>query len=831
MYDEKWREAELIAKVKKDFFNNDEFDTTEYIGNIDFCVVQKPNLFISKKQALFWAEAKRGETDNIKSIIQLILTIGKEKTHEKHLPPEFIGAFNVKQIVFVPFNEIASVFNQNDFNFNVPPSNHESKEFKQLHIMLKKALEKQSLVFDFFDENDEFNILLQRFIKKLRVRHGNAVKIGITHNNFFKEPYHEWLKFVKPTINANFEKPLEKNVFTPNHNEFYLADLFADENSNKTLENANLRLNLQNNHYILRLDELGKENATFYFTDEAKAHKLFWQDYQRPPKEQYWKNILKRRDLLAPKDKREYQGAFFTPRIWTLKAKEYLESVLGKGFEKEYIIWDCAAGTGNLLEFFDENAKANIYASTLDEADVKIMRQRVQNERRFPIFERHIFQFDFLNDDFSKLPQALQEIINDENKRQRLIIFINPPYGEVGNPKSAKGKGKNKDKIAKETKIYKNYSPIISTACSELFAQFFIRIYKEIPNCILASFSTPKYISYQNFIKFRENFKAKFLKGFVCPSNTFDNNSKLGFPIGFFIWDLSKHDKIKKVSLEICDTKFNGIKNYFAFDSKDDYITSWLQKFYDKDGIELGILMADAPDFQNNNHTAFLSKLGKAHLIYKSITSANLIPFCIYFATRQAIAMNWLNNKDNFLSPNNKWEKDKEFQSDCLAFALFHGQNKISSIDRERHKFSKNHFIPFTENEVNAKEAFKSDFMVKFINGEIKTNKLDFNSHFIPTQPLKFSNEAKVVFDAGREIWRYYHTNAIDKNYNANVSLYDIKEYFQGREIKANGEFGDLNKTSEDEFYNDLIVNLREALKNLAEKITPKIYEYGFLRE
>ena len=76
-------------------------------------------------------------------------------------------------------------FNQNDFNFNVPPSDHESKEFKQLHKMLKKALEKQSLIFDFFDENNEFNTLLQRFIKKLRVRHGNALKIGITTNNFF----------------------------------------------------------------------------------------------------------------------------------------------------------------------------------------------------------------------------------------------------------------------------------------------------------------------------------------------------------------------------------------------------------------------------------------------------------------------------------------------------------------------------------------------------------------------------------------------------------------------------------------------------------------------
>lgn len=401
----------------------------------------------------------------------------------------------------MPFSEIASVFNQNDFNFNVPPSDHESKDFKQLHKMLKKALEKQSLIFDFFDEKDKFNTLLQRFIKKLRVRHGNALKIGITTNNFFKEPYFEWIKFVKPTINADFEKPLEKDIFAPSHNEFYLADLFADENSNETLEKAGLRLILQKNHYILKADESGKRNVTFYFNDNGKAHKLFWDDYQRPPLKQYQQNILKQRHLLAPKDKREYQGAFFTPKIWTLKAKEYLEKALGKGFEKRYIIWDCAAGTGNLLEFFDESAKANIYASTLDEADVKIMLQRVKNEKHFPLFERHIFQFDFLNDDFSKCPPNLQAILKDEKKREKLIIFINSPYTEVSS-KDVQGK-----KSVNITSIHAKYKDILQTAGRELFAQFFMRIYKEIPNCILASFSKLKYINGSAFANFRKEFK------------------------------------------------------------------------------------------------------------------------------------------------------------------------------------------------------------------------------------------------------------------------------------------------------------------------------------
>lgn len=75
--------------------------------------------------------------------------------------------------------------------------------------------------------------------------------------------------------------------------------------------------------------------------------------------------------------------------------------------------------------------------------------------------------------------------------------------------------------------------------------------------------------------------------------------------------------------------------------------------------------MADAPDFQNNNHTAFLSKIGKAHLIYKTITLKKFNSILYLFFIRQIISINWLNNKDNFLFPNDKWEQDFEFQSDC----------------------------------------------------------------------------------------------------------------------------------------------------------------------
>ena len=40
-----------------------------------------------------------------------------------------------------------------------------------------------------------------------------------------------------------------------------------------------------------------------------------------------------------------------------------------------------------------------------------------------------------------------------------------------------------------------------------------------------------------------------------------------------------------------------------------------------------------------------------------------------------------------------------------------------------------------------------------------------------------------------------------------------------------------MNSKSQDEKYTELIGNLREQLNVLAEKIQPKVYEYGFLLE
>ncbi len=92
-----------------------DFDCKKIIGNIDFCVSVRNEALI-ETQALLWAEAKRGNADIFTSLVQLILTIGKARTFDLHLPPAFLGAFDTEKIAFIPYKDIHEVFYQNDFN-------------------------------------------------------------------------------------------------------------------------------------------------------------------------------------------------------------------------------------------------------------------------------------------------------------------------------------------------------------------------------------------------------------------------------------------------------------------------------------------------------------------------------------------------------------------------------------------------------------------------------------------------------------------------------------------------------------------------------------------
>lgn len=608
------QEAELKNKVAADWFAT--YDSTPVIGNIDFAVAvptHGPQLF--ETEYLLWAEAKKGTSyDIMESFIQLILTIGKARTYEDKLPPAFLGAFDAEKIAFVPYHEVMDVFTQNDFNWNVTPSDHQSKEFQQL-LGLLSGLKKQLVLFRYATDEKE----LRQFIKRnFRMGQDGVKQIQVTINNF-THIYRKWCAEVKPTINGDWDKLKEAGIIDA---DFYLADLLS---ANNTTLKEKLFVLLKSDHYVLdrRVNDTGLENYTqAVFLDNQNAHTQFWNRYKRPPRRKYWDKMVERRDLLVPQDVRERKGSFFTPPQWVELSQEYLARELGENWQEEYYIWDCCAGTGNLLAGLTN--KYNIYASTLDKADVEVMHTRIATMNKAlrgehggsNLLDSHVFQFDFLNDPFnldkpeeSKLPESLIEILKDEEKRKKLVIYINPPYAEAGNRKViAAGGGMQKTNVAVKHLTYKKYLDKIGIAGRELFAQFIIRIYDEIPTAVLAQFSKLKIAQAPNFRDFRKTFRAKLGRNFIVPADTFDN-VKGKFPIGFFIWHLDDYDVFTETITDVYNRKgeFIGKKTLAPFDGMPS-INDWIIETRNKPNeMKIGFMSCRSHDFSNVNYNFIMN--------------------------------------------------------------------------------------------------------------------------------------------------------------------------------------------------------------------------------
>jgi hypothetical protein len=700
--------------------------------------------------------------------------------------------FDKEKMVFLEYHHVLGLFNENDFNWTEKPSSPTDKAQKSVAKYLTNVIR-----FDFQSHGDE----LKKFIKEnFFIGKTCTAKAQINKNNFVSV-FYKWMSEVRPTIVINPDDQKKNDLLD---GDFYLADLLSRDNISLYNE---LQILLQESYYKVNLDKPSFLFREVHFRDGGNAHKLFWQKYERPPKDVFHPYMKQRRELLVLPKIRERKGSFFTPQIWVEKSQEYLAREFGENWQEEYYVWDCCCGTGNLLVGLSN--PEHIWASTLDTPDISVIQDAVKNGES-NLLRQNVFQFDFLNDDLlpqsqgGKLPNGLFKIISDPEKQKKLIIYINPPYGECGR---SKGKGqKNKNGIANTNKTYKYFEETLGKALRDMATLFMARVYRDCSSGNLAVFSKLKYISAPNFRRFRQWFKAVNKSGFIIPANTFDNVNG-HFPIGFLIWRFQQQKKISSIKYDAFDKKGIFIKKCqtFAHDNRK-LINSWIETFR-CDGELIGSLSCKLNDFQNNKMVYIATNPSGLPVGCKvlNISKENLTAASIYLTVRQLFEHTWLNDRDQFLEPNDGWQKDKKFQNACLIYTLFHPQNRIKSAD------GVNHWIPFRPQDVEASKPFASTFMADFISER--------------GLPRTLSKEAKAVFEAGKVLWTYYHETIKETGFWLNdASLYEIREYFKER-----NENGRLNTKSADEKFNKLDKALREAVKQLAGKIQSKVYEYGFL--
>jgi hypothetical protein len=167
-----------------------------------------------------------------------------------------------------------------------------------------------------------------------------------------------------------------------------------------------------------------------------------------------------------------------------------------------------------------------------------------------------------------------------------------------------------------------------------------------------------------------------------------------------------------------------------------------------------------------------------------------------------------LNDRDQFLIPTEPLTD--VFKTDCLIWMLFNGSNLTASADNLEWNNQTwsivNHFIPYTEAEVNSPERFESDFMVRYLSDK----------------PI--SNEAQDVLEAGRSLWQAYfqYTDVATVRDELKLNRADVGWYQIRKALQARNQSGDYPPVNFKPF--------EQAYSILTEKIQPLVYELGFLK-
>ena len=761
-----------------------------------------------------WFEAKEAPTPPTVMFAQLLCYVRDARKKGEAIPP-FLAVIDREKAALMETAKALPILA--DKSIAWPKSGSKVKERdrvtqqKSFAAQVAPYVETHFVVYKVDSHEKEFIAAVKHAITA-----GKFVRTPITPDNL-RQVFDRWVAMIGREL---------EGVDESDYALLFFADIMHD-GSKAAMANLPARLLHEDGKPVFLLG--GK---TFELGSD-KGYRNFWAIYHRPPEEEHRAYLLERRDSLLPLDERSFKGAFYTPLHIVDKAYDLLAQTLGKGWQKNYIVWDMCCGVGNLEVKHSDHR--NVFMSTLDQADIDVMRA----SRTCVAATK--FQYDYLNDDVdafgnidysltNKVPQALRQAIADAKAKKKgakkILVLMNPPYGEAANSQGNAGKTAIAKSAIGATMDDLGY------AARELFVQFLTRIQRELPGAAVAMFSTLKYVNAPNFEQFRDKWKAKYLGGFVVHSKAFDG-LKGDFPIGFLAWDTSVNEPLVSIETTALDKDGNGVgdKSFYNLPN-DGFLSNWMARLKKNDAEAVPLINAitattktehvrntkwsdgaighffcNGNDLQNaGTMTAIFSSVHSiGHAGGYFITEENLWQAAIVFSVRRLIKPTWLNDRDQFLQPSK--ELSAEFQSDCLVWMLFNGSNLSAGADglewNGRQWSLVNHFIPFTETEVGASDRFASDFMSQYLTS------------------LKLSAEAKAVLDEGRSLWRRFHATRFEKKIRDEFKLNrpDAGWYQIRRALEANSgnEAVDFDP-------------FKAAYDELTRKLRPQVFEFGFLR-
>lgn len=790
--------AHTLAKAR-----TEEDVKDAYISALGLKGVSKNLVDIQTQEV--WFEAKAVSTPPIVMFAQLMFYVRAAKKRGEPIPA-FLAVIDREKAAIMPTEKALPLLD--DKSIVWPKSG--SGAGKALGTQIAPYVQTHIVEYEIAHDEAAFILAVKDAIKKRQI-----IRTAITPDNL-RQAFDRWVSMIGGELGVKAQA---------DYAVLFFADIMHD-GQREAINNlpARLLMTAAGPTFLL--------NGQTYELANDRGYRNFWAIYHRPPEQKHRHYLLERRDSLLPIDEQKFKGAYYTPLHIVDKAYDQLRATLGEKWQDRYIVWDMCAGVGN-LEAKHSNLR-NVFMSTLDQADVTIMRSN-------PAFAgAEIFQYDYLNDDVTdfgevdyslsnKLPKALRQAIDDARNGKKgakpILVLINPPYAESG---SGIGKG-DENKIGVEKTRINGWMREMNLgyASKELFVHFLVRIRQELPGATLAMFSKLKYVNAPNFEAFRRVWQAKYLGGFVVHSRAFELKGE--FPIGFLIWDQSVKDQIGDITANALDKAGMLVdEKTFAVHPASTFLNAWIVAPKARGELALplsnaltpsrnprrkrscegalGYLFAGNNDLQNASTGTVLTSS-----IYTGrngggtyVTPDNLWQAAVVFSVRRLIKPTWLNDRDQFLQPSKPLTD--EFKSDCLVWMLFNNSNLTAGADglhwNDQDWSLVNHFIPFSEADVGAKGRFESNFLVRHLQG------------------MSFSPEGRAVLKEGRKLWARFHATKFPRKIRDEYKLGrpDAGWYQIRRALEA---YGDTELTDFDP--------LRAAYATLTTKLRPKVYALGFL--
>ncbi len=203
-----------------------------------------------------------------------------------------------------------------------------------------------------------------------------------------------------------------------------------------------------------------------------------------------------------------------------------------------------------------------------------------------------------------------------------------------------------------------------------------------------------------------------------------------------------------------------------------------------------------------------------------SVTKNNLIKVTSAFSARRLILVNWLNEKDEYLQPNEEHTEFKNYTYDSLVYSIFNNASYQSSLRQVEYKGQmwdiKNEFFWMSKDRIK-ELADENGYDNLYNDARTSTDRHVYKILFGEERIYdRLSDDAKAVLDKATEL--------VEKS----MELRQVTSNDENHLDSWDAGYAQL-KLVWKEYFQDDFKEFRQLYKNLEDRMRPLVYELGFL--